>query len=410
LYFRGFLLKSKDMSIQEKVYTVTELNGRSKVLLEGQFKNVLLDGEISNFKKYSSGHLYFSLKDSSAQISAVMYKFKTPALKFKPMDGMSVRARGTITIYPARGSYQIIVNAMAVKGAGELQRKFEELKEKLEGEGLFAQARKREIPVLPRKIGVVTSPSGAAIRDILTVLKRRFSNVHVLLYPVRVQGSEAKGEIVRAIESFNADFSDVDVLIVGRGGGSLEDLWAFNEEEVARAIFASRIPVISAVGHEVDWLISDFVADKRAATPSVAAELVLSRKSEFTQAVNVSLARMKASLTNRFRSMRNRVDVMCERPYFREPALFLSRFEQAFDLEQQDFLNARGKIFQNFENNMEKAVARLNILSPRNTLSRGYSISTKLNGAVIKDKEAVSVGERIKVTFCRGAANCEVQE
>ncbi|MFH1352240.1 MAG: exodeoxyribonuclease VII large subunit [bacterium] len=398
------------MSTQEKVYTVTELNNRSKVLLEGQFKNILLDGEISNFKKYGSGHLYFSLKDSSAQISAVMYKFKTSALKFEPRDGMSVRARGTITIYPARGSYQIIVNLMAVKGAGELQRKFEELKEKLEKEGLFDKARKREIPVLPRKIGVVTSPSGAAIRDILTVLKRRFSNVHVLLYPVRVQGASAKGEIVRAIESFNADFSDVDVLIVGRGGGSLEDLWAFNEEEVARAVFASRIPVISAVGHEVDWVISDFVADKRAATPSVAAEIVLSRKSEFMHTVDVSLARMRVSLTNRFRSMQNRVEIICERPYFRNPALFLSRYEQAFDLEMQDFLKAREKIFLSFENNIEKAATRLNILSPRNTLSRGYSISTGLNGAVIKDKNAVSDGERIKVTFYKGAVNCEVQE
>ncbi len=398
------------MSAQEKVYTVTELNNRGKILLEEQFKNILLDGEISNFKKYGSGHLYFSLKDSAAQISAVMYRFKTSALKFEPRDGMSVRARGTVTVYPARGSYQIIVDSMAVKGEGPLQRKFEELKEKLEKEGLFDKARKREIPVLPRKIGVVTSPSGAAIRDILTVLKRRFSNVHVLLYPVRVQGTSAKGEIVKAIESFNADFSDVDVLIVGRGGGSLEDLWAFNEEEVARAIFASRIPVISAVGHEVDWVISDFVADKRAATPSVAAEIVLSRKSELAHKVDVSLARMSGSLTNRFRSMQNRVDVICGRPYFRNPALFFSRFEQAFDLEMQDFLNAREKIFQNIENNVDKAAARLNILSPRNTLSRGYSISTRLNGAVIKDKKTVSDGERIKVTFYKGAVNCEVQE
>jgi len=398
------------MSAQEKVYTVTELNSRSKVLLEGQFRNILLDGEISNFKKYSSGHLYFSIKDASSQISAVMYKFKTPALKFKPLDGMSVCARGTITIYPARGSYQIIVNSMAVKGAGELQRKFEELKEKLKGEGLFDKARKRVIPGLPRKIGVVTSPSGAAIRDILTVLKRRFSNVHVILYPVRVQGAAAKGEIVEAIESFNANFPDVDVLIVGRGGGSLEDLWAFNEEDVARAVFASRIPVISAVGHEVDWVISDFVADKRAATPSVAAEIVLNQKSEFAHALDISLKRMRASLTNRFAAVRNRVIAVCERPYFRKPALFLSRYEQAFDLEMQDFLNVKEKIFQNLEDRIERTASRLNILSPRNTLSRGYSISTRKNGDVIKKESAVEDGERIKVTLYKGAIDCEVHK
>lgn len=379
-------------------------------MLEAQFRNILLDGEISNFKKYGSGHLYFSIKDASSQISAVMYRFKASVLKFQPKDGMSVRARGTITIYPARGSYQIIVDSMVVKGAGELQRKFEELKIKLEREGLFNKARKRAIPVLPRKIGVVTSPSGAAIRDILTVLKRRFSNVHVILYPVRVQGALAKGEIVRAIEVFNANFPEVDVLIVGRGGGSLEDLWAFNEEDVARAVFASHIPVISAVGHEVDWVISDFVADKRAATPSVAAEIVLNQKSEFAHALDVALARMKASLINRFGAVQKRVIAICKRPYFCNPALFLSRYEQAFDLEMQDFLNVKEKIFQDLEDRIERITSRLNILSPRNTLSRGYSISTRLNGDIIKKESAVDNGERIKVTLHRGAINCEVHK
>ena len=394
---------------EEKIYTVTELNTSSKILLESKFSGIVLDGEISNFKKYSSGHLYFSLKDSHSQISAVMYSFKAAGLNFKPEDGMQVRVRGTVTVYPVRGSYQILTDKMAQKGMGELRKKFEELKEKLKAEGLFAQERKRALPALPQKIGVVTSPTGAAIRDILTVLARRFSNVHLLLYPVAVQGSSAKGEIVAAIQDLNAHFEDIDVIIVGRGGGSLEDLWAFNEEEVARAIFASRIPIISAVGHEIDWMISDFVADKRAATPSVAAEIVLGRKSEMMKRIGISVKRISAALDNGFQRLETRLDSVILRPYFREPKLFLANFEQNFDRTFEDLGSVKEKMFRKYDDSMEKNISRLKILSPLGTLSRGYAIASFPDGRILKEAGDVSAGENINVVLRKGKLDCEVK-
>ncbi|MCD6413025.1 MAG: exodeoxyribonuclease VII large subunit [Elusimicrobia bacterium] len=398
------------MSEKMKVFTVTEINNLSKILLEENFGDVFLDGEISNFKRHSSGHLYFSLKDERSQISAVMYRFRANSLKFKPVDGIKVRARGSVSIYPVRGSYQILVQEMTERGKGALQEKFEQLFRKLKSEGLMDASRKRPIPTLPRKIGVVTSPTGAAIRDILTVLKRRFANVHIILYPVRVQGELAKDEIAEAIENLNVHFPDVDVLIVGRGGGSLEDLWPFNEEKVARAIFSSKIPVISAVGHEVDWTISDFVADRRAATPSVGAEIVVGRKEEFLKGLSVAAERMEAAVKKEFVRLSDRFRNICSRPYFERPELFISKFEQSLDFASGDVLKAGEKLFETASRLVAEFENRLDLLSPQKILSRGYSITTKKSGVVVKDEKEVLNREFIRVTLFKGVLDCQVKK
>ncbi|HET7102298.1 MAG TPA: exodeoxyribonuclease VII large subunit, partial [Terriglobia bacterium] len=261
---------------ERKLYTVAELSFSVKDLLETSFPDVWVTGEVSNFRAAASGHYYFTLKDTSAQLRAVCFRNQARYLKFKPQDGISVIARGRLSVYEARGEYQLYIEYLEPAGMGALQFAFEQLKKQLASEGLFDAARKKPLPALPRAIGVVTSASGAAVRDILRVIKRRFPNMNVFLYPATVQGSSAAGEIVEGIEYFN-QHPIVDVMIVGRGGGSLEDLWPFNEEIVARAIAASSIPVISAIGHETDFTIADFVADLRAPTPSAAAELAVHR-------------------------------------------------------------------------------------------------------------------------------------
>ena len=279
------------------ILTVSQLTSEIKTLLERNFDHVWVEGEISNLRLPGSGHLYFTLKDEKAQIRGVMFRLQNRLLKFEPKDGLQVIGYGRITVYEPRGDYQIILDYLEPKGLGALQLAFEQLKEKLAAEGLFDPARKRPIPHLPQKIGIVTSATGAAIRDILRIIDRRFANIQILLYPVRVQGQGAAQEIAQAIQALN-HLPDVDVMIVGRGGGSLEDLWAFNEEIVARAIFSSRIPVISAVGHEVDFTIADFVADLRASTPSAAAELVVRNKVELVQ----NLKNLERALLQSFRA------------------------------------------------------------------------------------------------------------
>ena len=260
------------------IYTVSQLTSSIKIVLEDSFRNLWVEGEISNFKAVA-GHFYFTLKDDKSELKCVFFKSSNEKIKFEMKDGMQVLCCGKISIYEQRGVYQLYVAKIEPKGVGELQLAFEQLKEKLFKEGLFDEAHKKPIPLLPERIGIVTSITGAAIRDILHVLNKRFSNVEIIINPVKVQGDGAKEEIASAIEEFNT-LGNVDVMIVGRGGGSLEDLWAFNEEIVARAIYNSKIPVISAVGHEIDWTISDFAADMRAPTPSVAAEIVIAKKSE----------------------------------------------------------------------------------------------------------------------------------
>jgi exodeoxyribonuclease VII large subunit len=292
-----------DLVPERKLYTVAELSIALKDLLEASFPDVWVTGEVSNFRAAASGHYYFTLKDASAQLRAVCFRNQARYLKFKPQDGLAVIARGHLSVYEARGEYQLYVEYLEPAGVGALQFAFEQLKQKLAAEGLFDEARKKPLPVLPRAIGVVTSPSGAAVRDILRVIKRRFPNMNVFLYPATVQGVGAAAEIVEGIEYFN-QHPIVDVMIVGRGGGSMEDLWPFNEETVARAISASKVPIISAVGHETDFTIADFVADLRAPTPSAAAELVVQRREDFIAEVANRVRHMSQSLRLRMSEAR----------------------------------------------------------------------------------------------------------
>jgi exodeoxyribonuclease VII large subunit len=292
---------------RRRALSVSELTERVQGVLETEFLDVWVEGEISNLKRASSGHIYFSLKDDRAQIRAVVWRTDARLLRFRPQDGMHVLARGGLRVYPPRGEYQISVQVLEPLGKGSLAQAFEELKEKLEKEGLFDAARKRPLPALPRRVGVVTSPTGAVIRDILRVLRRRYANLEVLLYPARVQGEGAAAEIVRGIQTLNR-LGDLDIMILARGGGSLEDLWAFNEEAVARAIVSSRIPTISAVGHETDFTISDFVADLRAPTPSAAAERVVQAKEELQARISGAEKRLHAALRLGLTRTRARVE------------------------------------------------------------------------------------------------------
>jgi len=310
---------------ERKLYTVAELSFAVKDLLESSFPDIWVTGEVSNFRAAPSGHYYFTLKDDSAQLRAVCFRNQARYLKFKPQDGLSVIARGHLSVYEARGEYQLYVEYLEPAGVGALQFAFEQLKQKLASEGLFDQARKRPLPVLPRAIGIVTSPVGAAIRDILRVIRRRFPNMDVYLYPATVQGGSAAAEIVEGIEYFNQN-PIVDVLIVGRGGGSLEDLWPFNEEIVARAIARSHIPIISAVGHETDFTIADFVADVRAATPSAAAELVVRRKEDFLEDVRTRIRHMAQIIRLRLSEARHDLtELRMHRTFLHLPARIAER-------------------------------------------------------------------------------------
>ncbi|MFC1509440.1 exodeoxyribonuclease VII large subunit [Candidatus Omnitrophota bacterium] len=369
------------------IYKVSELTSHIKTILEDSFPNIWIEGEISNFKAPFSGHFYFTLKDDKSELKSVFFKSSNEKVKFDIKDGMHVICRGRIGIYEKQGVYQLYVSRMEPKGIGALQLAFEQLKERLFKEGLFDEARKKPIPLLPERIGIVTSPTGAAIRDILNVLKRRFPNVEVIINPVKVQGDEAKEEIVRAINDFNK-LNNIDVMIVGRGGGSLEDLWAFNEEVVARAIYNSKIPVISAVGHEIDWTISDFVADLRAATPSVAAELAIVNKNELIERLDIIEKTLKSFPLDIVREYEQRLNEM-------GVGLNL-RFRHYIELKEENF-----KLISE----------KLEILSPQSILKRGYSVSFKLpDRKLVKDAKVIKRGDLIETRVSKGIFTSRVED
>jgi len=308
------LLEGFPEEVNEKFFTVSEISRGIRTSLEHKFSNIGVLGEISNVRKPSSGHVYLTLKDKNSQLQAVVFRNSASRIKFELKDGMEVISFGSITVYEPRGQYQLIINKIEPKGIGALQLAFQQLKEKLEKEGLFDSAHKKPLPFIPQKIGIVTSPTGAAIKDILNIIDRRFANVEILIYPVKVQGEGAAQEIAEAITGLNSD-SDIDVIIAGRGGGSMEDLWAFNEEVVARSIYSSRIPIISAVGHEIDITIADLVADKRALTPSEAGELVVPRKDLLIEKIEKFKARLLQSLTGKLRlSKKNSLELQIAMP------------------------------------------------------------------------------------------------
>ncbi len=346
-----------------EVCTVTQLTRRVKGLLEGKIGRVWVAGEISNFRVSPAGHAYFTLKDDQSQLAAVMFKGRMAALKFKPDNGLEVVANGLISVYEQRGQYQIICDGMTPKGLGALQLAFEQLKRKLEAEGLFDPAHKKPLPMLPRRIGIVTSPTGAAIRDILNVLERRYANVHILLYPARVQGEEAAGEIVAGIRAL--DEYGVDVMIVGRGGGSLEDLWAFNEEPVVRAVFEAKTPIISAVGHEIDFTLCDFVADLRAPTPSAAAELVVKEQKVLIDAVRAHRRRIVVALGRRVEAYRYQLDRLRSSSVFRRPGELVREQRQRLDELRMGLETSVADDLAERRRRLDRASRAMALLSPR---------------------------------------------
>lgn len=394
--------------MQTHILTVTRLTYQIKNLLEGTFPDVWVEGEISNLSVPQSGHAYFTLKDEQSQVRAVLFRSSQRFLKFTLQHGMLVICRGRVSVYEPRGEYQLILDYIEPKGIGALQLAFEQLKDRLEKEGLFELELKKPLPRLPRSIGIITSPTGAAIRDILRVIKRRHPRMAVLIYPVPVQGAEAAPSIVEALRYFN-DRQNVDVLIVGRGGGSLEDLWAFNEESVARAIHSSKIPVISAVGHETDYTIADFVADLRAPTPSAAAEMVVESEESFREGIRALESRL-------VRNMRHMLELA--RSSLREsmrslgdPRRRLERYGQRTDELVHRMAQEIGHRVRRDRARLSTLIAGLDHLNPLSILSRGYSITKRHpSGTVLKDATGVAPGELINTHLHQGTILSRVEK
>lgn len=394
--------------MNHKIYTVSELTAEIKSTLENQYASLWLTGEISNFKAHSSGHFYFSLKDAEAQIQAVMFRGLNRFIRFQIEDGLQVVVNARVTVYPPRGNYQVVVEFLEPKGIGALQLAFEQLKRKLEEEGLFEVSSKKPLPFLPRKIGIVTSPTGAAIRDLIHVLKRRCPPIEILLNPVNVQGEGCAQEIASAIEELNR-CEDIDLLIVGRGGGSLEDLWAFNTEVVARAIFASRIPVISAVGHEIDYTIADFVADLRAPTPSAAAELAVPIWQDLAEALSKQQKQLQIATLDSLLALREKLTF--QKSHLKHPKARIEELEQRLDE-----LGDRMRIFiQHRLTGLRQVWSAkqqiLEHLSPLSILERGYAIVFQRGGKIpLKEASSVELGATLEIQLARGLLGVTVNE
>ena len=393
-----------------QVITVSQLNFYIKSLLDGNdaLKQVFLTGEISNFTDhYRSGHFYFSLKDEKSVIKCVMFSRYSSRVRFHPEDGMKVLVRGGVSVYEASGQYQLYVEDMRPEGIGALNLAFEQLKQKLEKEGLFSPQRKRPIPPFPSRVGVITSPTGAAVQDIKSILGRRDPAAEIIFCPVLVQGEEAPGQLIDAVKRMNR-IPDIDVLIIGRGGGSLEDLWAFNDESLARTISQSRIPVISAVGHETDFTICDFAADLRAPTPSAAAELAVPETHELMHKIDNIIGRMSLLLSRRLESGRQVLDFYMKQGVFAHP-------ERLFEDRKMQLL-LLGQRLETAENNKLVAArhalaergAKLEALSPLSILSRGYSVATGADGRVLTMATQTAVGEDIALRLADGALHAKV--
>jgi exodeoxyribonuclease VII large subunit len=395
----------------DRTYTVSEITAEVRAVLEGHFDGpVAVRGEVSNYKRHTSGHLYFSLKDENAILRCVCFRGAADGLPFEPGDGMSVVAYGEITVYPRNGQYQLVVLTMRLTGAGDLFLALEELKRKLETEGLFDEERKKPLPVYPERIGVVTSESGAAFRDIKNVLSRRWPGITIVVRDTRVQGIGAADDIATAVEEFNLD-GTVDLLIVGRGGGSLEDLWAFNEELAVRAVAASAIPVISAVGHEVDWALTDFAADVRAPTPSAAAELAVRPKTDVLDEIDYLTQTCRNSASEKIYNERR--DFLSAWSSYGIRAVPAKVRDRALDVDAYRVRTAAGarRLLRDSGFHVAKEFARLKALSPRGTLERGYTLTIEDDGETLAGKAlSREVGERLGVLFDDGRIDVVVEE
>ena len=397
-----------DLSPNREVFTVSRLNKEARGMLEQGFGLIWLAGEISNFTHHGSGHMYFSLKDDQAQVSCAMFRGQNRGLGFRPAMGMQVLVRARVSIYEARGNYQLIVERMEEAGEGRLQREFERLKKKLLDAGLFDADRKQPLPAAPKKIGIVTSPTGAAVRDILHVLQRRFPVAQVLIYPVSVQGEAAAGQIVRALALAEAHGS-CDLLILARGGGSLEDLWAFNEETVAQAIFNCPIPVISGVGHEIDFTIADFVADVRAPTPSAAAEIAVPDQREWLNTLARYLDRL-GRLARRYLSAKGEKTGWLEKRLAQaHPGQLLNQQGQKLDELGLRLRRAVQDKLGRLHQRLDPLTRALQAIGPQATLERGYAIVSH-GEAIVRDAGTLNKGDEIHIRFARGTATSTIKE
>lgn len=380
----------------DDVYSVSQVNKLIKALVEGErrFANIQVRGEISNFKRYSSGHCYFTLKDAGGVLKAVMFKTAARTLRFEPQNGDTVIAVGRISVYERDGVYQLYTDLMIPEGTGDLMLAFEQLKQKLLNEGLFDESRKKQLPVNPKTVGIITSPSGAAVRDLITVSRRRNKGIKLLLYPVRVQGKEAPAEIAHAIEFMNRN-KMADVLIVGRGGGSIEELWAFNEEQTVRAVAASEIPVVSAVGHETDFTLTDFAADKRAATPSQAAEIVVADANAYLNSVAELEKRLKNTVLKRLALSETMLEHLQNSWALSNPQRMLEGRMQRFDFASVRLEQVFNAVLTQKQHSCGVLAAKLDALSPLTVLARGYSVTENTDGKIIRSIADVRWGDEI---------------
>jgi len=368
---------------------------------------VLVRGEISNFKQHYSGHCYFTLKDSQATLRAVMFRSRAQYLKFVPSNGLKVIAAGYITVFERDGQYQLYVDQLVPDGVGELSLAFVQLRDKLAAEGLFDASRKKKLPLFPKAVGIVTSPTGAAIRDIVTVAKRRHPGIRLVLYPVQVQGEEAPPQIIKAIEVFNK-LAGVDVIIVGRGGGSLEDLWAFNDEGVVRAIAQSKISIVSAVGHETDYTLADFAADCRAATPSQAAELVVPNTKELARYLNKVQNMLVANIRRLLNERRQQLQRLTASRALLRPKEWLLIRQQALDFQIQQLLRLMNQTLKDKKQHLALVTEKLSLLSPLAILARGYSIVRTPAGKIVRSAQDVLPGQQLSVIMHRGSLTVQV--
>lgn len=416
-----------EYEVKPRFYTVAEINSLIKTEMENNpsLSNVWVKGEIYNLTYHSSGHIYFTLKDDSASISAVFFKYANKNLKFKLEEGMKVLVFGGITVFEKRGSYQLNVLSARPEGAGELQKRIEQLKKKLSDEGLFDKSRKRELPFLPARLGIVTSPTGAAVRDIIKVALRRYSNIEIIIAPAKVQGDDAAATIAAAIKELNRPEWNIDVIIAGRGGGSFEDLMPFNEEAVIRAFAESRVPIISAVGHQIDHPLSDDAADVSAPTPSAAAELAIPVKSDLVDELEYLKTRMMNSLSNNYLNYKTAFKNLVSKKIFRDPyeilnsrqmlladteSRIVNRMKHRVSSEREkllrlpDIYRLQKKFLVQKKHDLELLTQNLNNLSPLNIMSRGYSIVLDKNKSLIKSVEKISKGDTVEIRFADGTA------
>ena len=397
--------------MQQQAFSITQINEylRGKMDADTLLSQIAVRGEISNYKMYPSGHHYFTLKDESAALKCVMFKSQASRLRFRPENGMKVIAMGKITVYPRDGAFQLYCGSMAMDGIGDLYAAFEQLKAKLAAQGLFAPEHKKKLPAIPGTIGIITSSAGAAIHDMLRILNHRFPLTKVRLLPVRVQGAEAPAEIAAAIRYAN-HYKLADLLIVGRGGGSIEDLWAFNDERVAYAIYESEIPIISAVGHEPDVTISDYVADLRAATPSNAAELAVPDQEALLQNLDAAASAMAAALSHQLRNARQRLDVLSGSAALSSPTGYLEQRQNQLEHLKSRLIAAQNQMLQQKRNRFVSCTAKLDAMSPLKVLSRGYSIVNAEGGAILRSVRQTAPKQQISVMLADGTITAIVSE